>query len=571
MLIIILFYVSITFTCLWAGFLADFLFSKLKNPADAPPAEKNWIIYALWGMVSIAIFAQVLQLFVPVNPVTWLLFIAGLSLLSASKKALFSRFLAWLKNAKRLERHAFLFCAMLVVLFAMLAAGPTQMDDTESYHMQNIKWTQAYGTVKGIANLHERFGFNSSWLTFTSLFIPQHSAINYFNVVNSLLSLWFSIYLYTGFRNALNTNREPGQKATYLSFFFMFMVALLIWPMLRGNATNSNYDFVTSTMFVVLFVEVLKQKNTWQDLIPELLIWPAFLFTVRIINFPILLVTLFAIVVLARQNRIKLLMISLAVSGTLVLAFLTRNVLLSGYLFYPAYQLDVFSVDWKADPVLTKDLVTYIRYFNRVNAGFQPIAETARLGFPGWIPVWFRFLFSYDKVLLALSLAGYLALFFRTGWRTQLNLPAKLIIGVSALQLLSWFFIAPDPRFIYGPLLLGTFFLPWLLPGKLVESTVNNRRMIPGVSIVLFGIMVLYSSGKVVRDGRYYNPVFPAALPVPKARLVTTGGVEYRIPEKLKGNWNARCCATPLPCLYSIQPGLSPRGTTIEEGFKLKK
>ena len=39
-----------------------------------------------------------------------------------------------------------------------LNAGPTVMDDTDSYHIQMVKWIQEFGSVPGIANLHLRFG-----------------------------------------------------------------------------------------------------------------------------------------------------------------------------------------------------------------------------------------------------------------------------------------------------------------------------------------------------------------------------------------------------------------------------
>ena len=48
-------------------------------------------------------------------------------------------------------------------MILVLNAGPFRMDDTDSYHIQMVKWIQEYGSVPGIANLHLTIWFNSSW------------------------------------------------------------------------------------------------------------------------------------------------------------------------------------------------------------------------------------------------------------------------------------------------------------------------------------------------------------------------------------------------------------------------
>jgi hypothetical protein len=76
---------------------------------------------------------------------------------------------------------------------------------------------------------------------------------------------------------------------------------------------------------------------------------------------------------------------------------------------------------------------------------------------------------------------------------------------------------------------------------------------------------------KVARNPDYRQLFVPVPVPQPPTRLVTIDYLQLSIPEKMPGNWNPRCYATPLPCLYEIQPGLVARGRTIREGFKLKR
>src|SRR6185436_3663216 len=103
------------------------------------------------------------------------------------------------------------------------------------------------------------------------------------------------------------------------------------------------------------------------------------LFTVRIINFPILLLSLCAIIIFIKQKNFKLLLLPIACCLLLVLPFLIRNIIIAGYPFYPATSFDFTNVDWKPDPQLTGQLREYIKYFNRVFTTYLDIEQTKAL------------------------------------------------------------------------------------------------------------------------------------------------------------------------------------------------
>jgi hypothetical protein len=572
MIAVIIFYGLITLTCVWAGNLCHRLLAGFVSPGNLQASAKHWIVYAFWGLIGITLLAQIFELFLPLNQYSWLAILALLALGTAFEKTVFAAFMVWLKRLRRLEPVLLLVCAAMVGLFAVLSAGPILMDDTESYHIQMIKWIQEYGTVVGLANLHERYGFNSSWFTLAGLFIPRNNPHNFFTILNGTLSVWFSIYLFTNFWKCVKAQDSSKDTATYLSSFVILMIALFSWPMLRGNATNLNYDFITACMIVVLFMELLRENDReWKRFLPELLVWPVFLFTVRIINSPVLLLSFFALTVLIGDQRFKLLILCSVASLALTLPFLARNVLLSGYLFYPIYQVNLFDVDWKADPGLTRNLVSYIKYFNRVNAGIQPIAETEKLYFPRWIPLWLYHLFSYDKLLLAISVAGYLAVWLKMKVVKQLNPAARLFIGVMGIQIFSWFWIAPDPRFAYGPLLTGSFMLSFLLLKNHAGSISATGQLVNRLALTLALAVIGFTVVKVCMDVRYRNLFLPAQVPVPESRVIEIDHIQFTIPGKLPGNWNPRCCSLSIPCLYTIRPGLRARGKNIGDGFKLMK
>src|SRR5688500_16524798 len=52
---------------------------------------------------------------------------------------------------------------------AYLAAGPPLVYDTGFYHAQAVRWINEYPAVPGLANLHGRLAFNSSWFVWGAL------------------------------------------------------------------------------------------------------------------------------------------------------------------------------------------------------------------------------------------------------------------------------------------------------------------------------------------------------------------------------------------------------------------
>ena len=567
MLSTLFFYILITGTCLWTGyFFCYFISKKAGGEAD----EKNGVVLAIWGMILMSGAAQVAELFIPVHQTGWLAWVLLLIVVSVFNKRVWLLFTEQLRRSFHRNKHLLLPVCVTGLLISVLGAGPLMMDDTESYHIQCIKWIQEWGTVPGLANLHERYGFNSGWFAFAALFTPQHTVYNYYTLANGVFSVWISVYL---LQAAFPGRQEAGRAGSLpLACFAVLITALFCWPMIRGNAATANYDFITTGLVIVGLVELIRLTQTgryWKSLLPEGVVWPFFLFTVRIINFPLLLFSLPALVYLIRGKSYRLLIPCLLLAAGLVLPFLLRNVLLSGFLFFPAYQIDLFSVDWKADPALTKELVHYIKYFNRINNIFLPIRKTAQLRFADWFPLWFRYLSFADKLVLAGGLAGYGRWVMRQkGWGRPV--PAlQFFAGVMLLQLFSWFLVAPDPRFVYGPLLAGIFLLFYSNSGSRLQAYYLKRQMLLQNSLLL--VLLAYTLVKFALSKDYHQPLQPIPIPVPVTRIVWVDSIRLQIPQKIGTNWNARCYATGLPCLYKLDPRLRARGKSIRAGFTIRK
>jgi hypothetical protein len=545
MLSLLIAHIIITALCLWSGFIF-YKFFPSKNGEGRP------IIYlAISGLILLTGLTQIVALFFPINIYTKLIIVAILIILSIYKRENTKIFFAKIKFSPSI---LLFFIAWLIIL--MINAGPLIMDDTESYHIQSIKWIQEYGSVPGLVNLHERFGFNTSWFSSVALFSFLPETTGGYTILNSVLSMWLCYFLIT-----LNSSN----KQTHFSALIVFACCIIIWPLLRGNAATTNYDFITTCIVLILFVEIFFSKKLEPSI--EWIVWPAYLFTVRIINFPILLLSLIALITFIKQRNFKNVYLPIAYCLLLVIPFIIRNTIISGYPFYPATSFDLANVDWKPDPKITERLLEYIKYYNRVSTTYLDIEQTKALG-SNWISSWFKYLFLFDKVLVIAGTIGIILSMIKLF--INKNKATTLLTTISVAWLICWLIISPDPRFVYGILLFGIFLLAYYF-SSIIKNTSVLKTSINVLIIVMIAALSWYFISKLWKQKEYRNIVLPTKLPQPPTKQFMIDGNTFRIPEPINNNWNARCYGTDLPCLYKIDPGLKPRGKNIREGFHLEK
>ena len=555
MLLLFFAHIIISFGCLISGFLFYELFRQ-KNLA------RPTVFYLISGLILLTIFSQVIVLFYPIDLYVQLslAFIISLIALLRSQacKELLKRVVSEFRSWSALSVLLFFTSWVIVLLFN---AGPLAMDDTESYHIQSIKWIQEYGSVPGIANLHERYGFNSSWFIDAALFSFSNKSTGGFTVLNGVLSVWLCYWCISKINRFQKENNYPNAFAVMV----VFLTSMIVWPLIRGNAATTNYDFVTTCCVIILFTEIFFSKDFAAQI--EWLIWPVYLVTVRIVNFPVLLLSLIALVAFIHQKKFKSLFLPIACCLLLIIPFIIRNVIISGYPFFPSTSFNLADVDWKADPQIAESWVEFIRYFNRVSTEYLDLEQTKALG-SNWVSSWYKYLFPYNKVLVVASLAGILSFLpSRVHWKNKNQL---VLTATSILWLISWFFIAPDPRFAYGVLVFGI-----MLFGHHSALLIRNIRLLK--LLMRIGIMVItagslfYFISKLSKEHAQRNFVVASKLPQPPLKKFLVDGITISIPEPIYNNWNARCYGTDLPCLYRIDHRLRLRGKDISSGFRLEK
>jgi len=550
MLSLLFYQIIITLVCLWSGILFYKFFPE-KNES------RPIIYYVVSGLILLTSLTQIIVLFFPITIYTKFGILGLLILLSIINR----------KSTKfsipKIKISASLILFLIVwAIILLINAGPTMMDDTESYHIQSIKWIKEYGSVPGIVNLHVRFGFNSSWFSSVALFSFSSKTTGGFTILNSIISVWLCYW----FLEKINQFQKDNKVQAAFAAISIFIVCLLIWPLIRGNAATTNYDFITTSIVLILFTDVFFSEKISPQI--EWIIWPAYLLTVRFINFPLLLLSLFAFILFIKQKQARKLLLPITYCFLLIVPFLIRSIIIAGFPFYPATFFDFTNVDWKADPQITESFLEFIKYFNRVSTAYLDLEETKALG-SAWIPAWFQHLFLFDKILVLAGFTGILLTGIKLFFKKD-NYRNSIVTGIMILWLISWFIIAPDPRFIYGVLLFGIFLMAYHL-----ISFIKNRGSIKFLLNILITLMIAglsyYLVSKPLKQMEYRNWTLPLQLPQPPVKEFAIDGIIFRIPELINNNWNIRCYGTKLPCLYEIDPRLKPRGKDIRNGFHLEK
>lgn len=561
MLVFLLYHIFITFFCLWAGYLCSKYILRKKD-------QTSPIVNIIYGLILLTLLCQVWILFFPLTDIFQLAVVFGLLVIAIFKRDDFIKaFNQFFNEIRSLTLAPKLLLVTGWFMILVMNTGPILMDDTESYHMQMVLWIREYGTVPGLVNLHERFGFNSSWFTSIAFFSFPTDRIDSYQLLNGVISIWMLYYLVT--QSSVLFQLKKNQLA--FTALMLLTVVIFCWPLIRGNAASSNYDFIAAFILLILFFESFKTDHVSKTEIPltEWIIWPAYLFTVRITNYPLLLLSVFAILVFLKNKKQIQLLKPAVFALFLGIPFLARNVLISGYPFFPAPFFDFFTADWKADPAMIEELLRYIKYYGRVSTTFMDIDQTELLNFPEWVPVWFKHLFIYDKILVFGGITG-LIICLKHAFMRKPDWPKIIMTAVLLTGFTSWFFISPDPRFAYGYILCGICILLLTLLRLLNQDEILKKFFSLSL-IVMISLIGIYSMNKVYADPKYRNWLAPAAVPKPPVKEVRGGNITFNIPEPILHNWNARCYTTSLPCLYEIQPGLTLRGETIRSGFRIEK
>ena len=416
--------------------------------------------------------------------------------------------------------------------------------DNGLYYLPYIKWLNTYEVVPGLGNVHGRFGFNSSWHLLSALFNLRFITGNGLNQLNGLLffmAVWYASALdYTNL-NGLSRNNLVRAGGVFIGF--------LLYKTLGCPSADMPVAVLTY-IIVLLYLE----EDGNEGLLCLLTFW---LLTIKLSSFPVALPAIFGLIRLGSTKNYKLTGITLILALLVFVPWLYRNYLLSGYLIYPVYSINLFNPDWKVPLEIAFDESRAVTAWARMP--LHPTLEAVDYPLMRWLPEWKSNLRGTNTLISVMVFISVLGGVLFTLLKAVKRAPLKLdLFGRIWLMLLAaigfWFYKMPNFRFGYGVLLcfcmLNISFLYLQFPAL--------TRFVKVPFIIGAGLLLMLAQ-------------IPEALKISKQMKPHTEFAEYRLCGNLFINVPVagdQCENMPLPCAALPDSTLELRGSDLRQGFR---
>ena len=440
----------------------------------------------VYGLCFLTVYSQFFSLFYRVSLLANMIILCcDIAIIYAYRKQL--RII--LGNVFKKEYRSFLRIVVFVTVICLcvvviLASAPIRHYDTDLYHAQSIRWIEEYGIVPGLGNLHNRLAYNSSLFSLQALFSMKWLFDRSMHSVNGFIICFFLIH-------AILSMRVFKERKIYVSDFFrVSMIAFCNLESTYECISSPGSDLLAIGLFIYILekVVVLVEDNC-KDIEPYaiLCILSVFAFTVKLSVAMLVLFTIIPLYYIIREKKWKDMFIYLTTGLIVVLPFLIRNVIISGYLIYPYPSIDLFNVDWKM-PQYTLQFDS-----NEIKAWGWGLRDVMLFDTPinEWFPVWYEKLTSEGEILFKLNIVLLVAGVVWSMCRiVHQKYKEVCVFMVIVANLLLWFGGAPLPRYGMPFMLL----LPFGAMGILFKKIIVKQHNILPIGIMLICMIIAFPS-----------------------------------------------------------------------------
>lgn len=438
MLIIIFSWVFLFITVFLIGklFLNNKVLEFLGYNNEIDCFEYLWI-----GFLVILAILQIWSIFLPVNTYSliFVLFLALISFAILLKKGV---------KFPKIKLHYLLIMGAAFLVISYFASLSVYWPDTQGYHLNAVKWANLYQVVPGLANLHTRLGFNSSFFLFASMVDSaikdrsSHIALSF--MVSMLLSeyVWYFI----------------KSNNSHLKVFLSLTLPLIIVNIVRtGQISSLSYDFALLILILSICIELIKNNKIS-------------LFSAGIISLILLTIKLsgaaFSLVVfcyvvyrflIREKKNIRTVLVLFSMGFILLVPYVIRNIILTGWPLYPIPILAT-SFSW----TIPLDKVGGLFETIKAWAILPGESYSRMIGVPiwEWLPGWIsRNSNSFELKSFAFSLV-ILLLFFTLKFFNIKKIKEKsgLFITLLASFIGIVYLIISAPDFRFGSVFFWIFF-----------------------------------------------------------------------------------------------------------------
>lgn len=528
-----------------------------------------WMIAFLLGLALVTTISSIASLFINIGWQVHLFIL--LIAITLWAYLLFGKRLPGIIPAKQpkniLQKISLILLALAVMITAIAATASPTNSDTGLYHAQAIKWIETYKTVPGLANLHERFGYNSSWLVANALFSMSFLKVQSFHLLPSTLFLICVIYFYGGIYNIAAGKTKLSDLARTAFFIAAFLF-------LNLEISSPGTDLPVTLILWVISSEWIKLMENQSDAIQDHAKWLVLIsflcITIKVSSAPILILALWYVIRELRQKRIIRSLLTVLVFGLFIFVpFISRNIIISGHLVYPGFSFDPIHVEWSISPETIEGEKFAIKWFallprvSREDYQAMTLQTQYRIWFFDQLPR-YKAILAY---IAGIPFVWILLLAFRK-WRIWLkeNKGYLWIVLTLYAGVIFWLISAPAFRFGFGFLLgaitaTGIPIIALMIPKKKLLFTLLQ------VALILIGAGV----GLKALKRSFFPPLkvsqylLPLNYPVLPTKQCEFGNFSIECATE----WQA-CWYEPFPCTPSSQPDIYMRGDDFSDGFVRK-
>ena len=408
----------------------------------------------LWaGIVFHTVYAQFFSLFMKVG--LWanvILMILSLAAFAFSYKKLKKEFAkkndAWKKNKIWLRITVGIIAGLAILFTAYGTSRGYMAYDTALYHAQAIRWIEEYGVVKGLGLLHCRFAYNSASFALSALFSGSFLPIEPLHTVSGYFVLLLSLEL-TELPKAIACRKVRFPDILRMGIIYYYSVAFR-----QMVAPASDFPATVTVIYLVLqFAYLIDEKEENTTPYSLLCVLAVYAVTLKLSAGLFILLTIYPIIRMIQKKESKRIPLYIGVGVLILIPFLIRGVLISGWLLYPSTSIDLFDVAWKIPKEAALADMAEIQKWGR---NLQYVTEPVNGTF-GWVKSWFLFQNSLVKMMLLLDVAG---LFFGTVGiilsviRKKAELSYVVLFVTLYISTAYWFLSAPLVRYGYAYVIL---------------------------------------------------------------------------------------------------------------------
>lgn len=408
----------------------------------------------LWaGIVINTVYAQFFSIFMKVglwaNIVLIILSLVALMLsFKKIKKEFAERKSTWQKEKNWIKIS---FIGIVVLLIFLTAYGTSRgymAYDTALYHAQAIRWIEEFGVVKGLGLLHCRFAYNSASFALSALFSGSFLAIEPLHAVSGYFILLLSLEL-TELSKAIACRKVRFPDILRMGIIYYYSVAFR-----QMVAPASDFPATAIVIYLVLqFAYLIDEKEENTTPYSLLCVLAVYGVTLKLSAGLFVLLTVYPVIRMIQKKESKRIPFYLSLGVLILIPFLIRGVLISGWLLYPSTSIDLFDVAWKIPKEAAKADMAEIQRWGR---NLQYVTEPMNGTF-GWVKGWFLSQDGLVKIMLLLDVAG---LFFGSfgiilsAIRKKAELSYIVLFVTLYVSTAYWFLSAPLVRYGYAYVIL---------------------------------------------------------------------------------------------------------------------